>query len=162
MKKIEIEIPNGKCAKWVNNVLTLVDDTPKDVRDRIKTLQDACNELGDVHPFVRAYNGYAKNISEENKNDVDVLAFLKLRIITAALNEGWEPQFEEGESRWYPWFTNKYGGLVFACAIGAGSYSYSFYGVRLAFKSKELAEYAGKQFIDIYKYFCYNNGLWKK
>ena len=43
-KKIEIEIPDGKCAKWVNGVLTLVND---DVTKRIKTLEDACNELGE-------------------------------------------------------------------------------------------------------------------
>ena len=44
MKKIEIEIPDGKRAEWVNGVLTLVDDTPKDVRDRIKTIEDSCEE----------------------------------------------------------------------------------------------------------------------
>ena len=30
MKKIELEIPDGKRAEWVNGVLTLVDDTPKE------------------------------------------------------------------------------------------------------------------------------------
>ena len=29
MKKIEIEIPDGKRAEWVNDVLTLVDDNSK-------------------------------------------------------------------------------------------------------------------------------------
>lgn len=33
----------------------------------------------------------------------DVVAYLKLRIITAALNEGWEPQFTQDEDRWFPW-----------------------------------------------------------
>lgn len=45
MKKIEIEIPDGKRAEWVNGVLTLVDDKPKDVRERIKTFEDACTEF---------------------------------------------------------------------------------------------------------------------
>ena len=89
MKKIEIEIPDGKRAEWVNGVLTLVDDKPKDVTERIKTFEDACEELGNDHPFVRTYNEYARNISEENKNDVDIIAYLKLRIIVAALNEGY-------------------------------------------------------------------------
>ena len=44
MKKIEIEIPDGKRAEWVNGVLTLVEDTFKDVRDRIKTFEDTCEE----------------------------------------------------------------------------------------------------------------------
>lgn len=186
MKKVEIEIPEGKKAEWVNGVLTLVDDTPKDInelKERVKTFEDACNTLGENHPFVRAYNGYAKNIPEENENDVDVLAFLKLRIICAALNEGWEPTFGEDECRFYPWFyiytkeeyeeldeytktlccvplrsvSNAFavGGIVFASAGDAGLSSRSNYGVRLAFKTKELAEYCGKQFIDIWTDFLF-------
>lgn len=146
------------------------------ITDRIKTFDDACRELGENHPFVRAYNGYAKNISEENKNDRDVLAFLQLRIIAAALNEGWKPKFTEDEWRYYPWFfictkeewekmtpqqksrvvgrsssdANAFGGLVFAHAYNASSSSVSDDGSRLAFKSEELAKYAGKQFIEIY------------
>lgn len=156
MKKVEVEIPDGKCAKWVNNVLTLVDDAPKDVRERIKTLLDACNELGDEHPLVTQYR-LAAGAYKCDPMTEDFIAFLKLRIITAALNEGWEPQFIEEEQRWYPWFNTKQEGLVYAYASYAGSNSHSYGGVRLAFKSKELAEYAGKQFEDIYKDF-----LWKK
>lgn len=78
---------------------------PKDIMERVKTFEDACRELGEDHPFVRSYNGYANNIHENNKNDTDILAYLKLRIICAALNEGWEPQFTEDEWRYYPWFT---------------------------------------------------------
>lgn len=144
MKKIEIEIPDGKCAKWVNDVLTLVDD---DVKVRIKTFEDACNELGENHQYVRAYREWMRISYAECE---DVAAYMKLRIITAALNEGWEPQFVKGELRWYVWFPNKCGGLVFVHANGVGSNSYADHGVRLAFRTKELAEYAGKQFIDIW------------
>lgn len=158
MKKVEIEIPDGKRAEWVNGVLTLVDDTPKDVTERIKTFHDAYCELENEHPFIKAYEKYVNTASGE---EADVIAYLKLRIITAALNEGWEPQFAEGEGHWYPWLNVK-DGLVYAYANVAGSFSFSFFGVRLAFKSEELAEYAAKQFIDIYKDFCYNNRLWKK
>ena len=181
MKTIEIEIPDGKRAEWINGVLTLVDEPKEDdrpVTERIKTFEDACRELGENHPFVRAYNGYVKNISEENKNDGDVIAYLKLRIITAALNEGWKPTFDKDEWRYYPWFyiyTQKEyekldedekkscrvplrsvnyalanGGLVYAHANFAGSYSGANNGVRLVFKARELAEYCGKQFIDIW------------
>ena len=154
MKKIEVEIPDGKCAKWVNGVLTLVDD---DVTKRIKTLEDACNELGNAHPLVTQY---FLNVTTAYKGDPmteDFIAYLKLRIITAALNEGWKPQFVAGESRWYPWFSAIQGVLECTNANKAGVLSYAVNGVRLAFKSKELAEYAGKQFVDIYKDF-----LWKK
>lgn len=153
-KKIEIEIPDGKCVKWVNNVITLVNDTPKDVRDRVKTFEDACTELGDTHPFVQQYYYTAASYKGDPISE-DLITYLRLRIIATALNEGWEPTFDKDEERWYPWFTVKQGGLVFAYAYCAGLSSNASHGVRLALKSKELAEYAGKQFIDIYKDFCY-------
>ena len=182
MKKIEIEIPDGKRAEWVNGVLTLVDYTPKDITERIKTFEDACEELGDDHTFVHTYNEYARNISEENKKDVDVIAYLKLRIIVAALNEGWEPQFTESEWRWYPWhslwteselkeksdeweadrhlimigdkYQSEYAGFAFAFSSSAPSGSGSNFGSRLCLKSEALATYCGKQFISLWADFC--------
>lgn len=180
MKKIEIEVPDGKRAEWLNGVLTLVDDTPKDVRDRIKTLLDACAELGDEHPLVTQYRLITGAYKDEEKTD-DIIAYLKLRIITAALNEGWEPQFIEGEKRWYSWYdfltkeeyndmtdeekcrvvgrafhnANAGGGLVFSNTSHVSTSSSTSVGSRLAFKSEELAEYAAKQFIDIYADYCF-------
>ena len=156
-----------------------VDNRP--VTERIKTFEDACNELSR-----RAENGdeLAGDIlcdyESNNCKGADITAYLKLRIIVAALNEGWEPQFVEGEQRWTPWFflyTNKeledmnddykaaicrvvgrainnanaYGGLAYADASNASSYSSAYYGSRLAFKNEDLAIYAGQQFIDIYR-----------
>ena len=154
---------------------------PKDIMERVKTFEDACRELGEDHPFVRSYNGYANNIHENNKNDTDILAYLKLRIICAALNEGWEPQFTEDEWRYYPWFTlwtedelseksdewktdrhlistgeyqTDYAGLVCASSYNAPSDSYAAVGSRLCLKSDTLAVYCGKQFINIWADFC--------
>lgn len=154
---------------------------PKDIMERVKTFEDACRELGEDHPFVRSYNGYANNIHENNKNDTDILAYLKLRIICAALNEGWEPQFTEDEWRYYPWFTlwtedelseksdewktdrhlistgeyqTDYAGLVFATSRSAPSDAIAHLGSRLCLKSDTLAVYCGKQFINIWADFC--------
>ncbi len=180
-KKVEIEIPVGKVAKWVDGVLTLVDEKPQDVTERIKTFADACRELGSEHPFVKAYNGYLSHIHQHDMNDYDLVAYLQLRIITAALNEGWEPQFTKGERRWYFWYDlitkeqydklsdkdksrvvgrGGYGadanfGLGFASAVHASSGSGTVFGSRLAFKSEKLAAYAGRQFAEIYADFCF-------
>ena len=180
-KKVEIEIPVGKVAKWVDGVLTLVDEKPQDVTERIKTFADACRELGSDHPFVKAYDGYVSHIHQHDMNDYDLVAYLQLRIITAALNEGWEPQFTKGERRWYFWYdlitkdqydklsaedrsrvvgrggynAYAYYGLVCAYASLASSGSYTNYGSRLAFKSEKLAAYAGRQFAEIYADFCF-------
>ena len=149
---------------------------PQDVRERIKTFEDACAELGEDHPYVRAYKGYVDCISEANKDDKDVVAYLKLRIITTVLNEGWKPEFKPGEWRYAPYFVlytqdeidkmdeetrarvvyrsnfyaNAYGGVSCASSSYDSGLVYASIGCRLAFKDEELAEYAGKQFIEIY------------
>ena len=180
-KRVEIEIPVGKVAKWVDGVLTLVDEKPQDVTERIKTFADACRELGSDHPFVKAYDGYVSHIHQHDMNDYDLVAYLQLRIITAALTEGWEPQFTKGERRWYFWYdlitkeqydklsaedksrvvgrggsdAYAFHGLVYSYAHHASSDSVTHHGSRLAFKSEKLAAYAGRQFAEIYADFCF-------
>ena len=178
-KKIEIQVPEGKVAEWkeINGVTTLVlvdevDNRP--VTERIKTFEDACDELGDEHQLVKEYWGVI-NINLDITQDL--ISYLKLRIICAALNEGWEPQFTNDEYRHYPWFyiytqedidnmdeENKkslwlFGGyshhgslcgLALAGSLTALSHSLSHVSVRLAVKSEELAKYFGQQFIDIW------------
>ena len=92
MKKLEITVPEGKKAEWVNGVLTLVDE--KDMRpitERVNTHENACKVLG--IPF--------DDFADEEK---DVRAYKILRIIAKAWNEDPEfPRFVEGEVRWYPY-----------------------------------------------------------
>lgn len=176
MKNIEIEIPEGKKVEWVDGVLTLVDEKPQDITERIKTLEDAIKALGDEHPLVsqcyRAIAAFKYDPMSEN-----LIAYTKLRVICAALNEGWEPTLDGEAYRYYVWFyiytkeeyekldeegkahcvplrsvnsASAVGGLVYAYANVAGSYSYSNGGVRLSLKTRELAEYCSKQFIDIW------------
>lgn len=75
------------------------------VEERIKTFEDALNALGEDNALVKEFRyiiDYAADTSERPTHDLE--AFLKLRIIAAALNEGWQPEFSEEEYRWYPWF----------------------------------------------------------
>ncbi len=164
--KIEIEVPDGKTAKWVNGVLTLV-DKKLPITERIKTFEDACEELGKDHPLVLDYKGisYLGGIK-------DVLAYMKLRIICAALNEGWEPKFTEDECIYYPWFClytkdeiekmskdkrkelGLWAGLSSAPSNRVWTLSFSTFSSHLCLKSKELAIYCGKQFIDIWADFA--------
>lgn len=184
MKEITIAVPDGKKAEWVNGVLTLIDEEVNDnrpVMERIKTLEDACKELGKraesnegIAILLADYESNADNIKTKG-----TLAYMKLCIIAAALNEGWEPQFTEDEYRWFPWFTlwteeelkekseewkadhkrwmfggySNYAsdcGLAAARSSSAWADSYADCSARLAVKSEELADYFGKQFIDIW------------
>ena len=144
---------------------------PKDVKERIKTFDDAIQELGEEHPCVKAYREWMR-VKLANQKDIE--AYLKLRIIAAALNEGWEPTFGKDEWRYFPWFyiyskeeleemdeeeRSRVVGRAYdnANADGGLAYAYAYYassnanvGSRLAFKSEELAVYCGQQFIDIW------------
>ena len=141
--------------------------------NQIETLEDAMYKLGLDHPLVQVYRN-AKYLQEDSEKDI--LAYLKLRIITAAINDGWEPKFTNDEKRWFPWFfiytaeelkelsdderkrvvgrayyyASSVGGLVSSCAVGASSGSSTGGGVRLAFESEEKAVYAGRKFIAVY------------
>lgn len=149
--------------------------------ERVKTYEDAVWELGNDHPLVEAASSAEWRFT--NSEDKDIIAYLKLRVIVAALNDGWKPQFVPGELRWYPWYEliskdeydamsedekqerrcvgrsdyNAYafGGLVASSAVNASSHSYAYGGSRLAFKSEALAEYAGKQFAELFANFCF-------
>lgn len=155
------------------------------VTSRVQTFDDAVRELGEDHPAVKAWRSikYGYAVSDTDPETADIMAYATLRVITEALNEGWKPQFTEGERRWYAWydFLSKedveemsdeekeerrvvgrassyayaYGGLVFSNAGNVSAYSYTCCGSRLAFKNEELAEYAAKQFGDIYADFCF-------
>lgn len=153
---------------------------PKNIMERVRTFEDACRTLGEEHPMVLAYQNTKIHITDYFGTD-DVIAYLKLRIICAALNEGWEPKFTTDEYRWFTWFelftqqelddmseeqrsrvvarsvsyAYAVGGVACAAAYSAASNAHTAYGSRLAFKSKELAEYCGKQFIDIWADFVF-------
>lgn len=145
------------------------------ITERVKTFEDACNELGADHPFVQQWRNVYK--CTEDGNIADLYAYLKLRIITAALNEGWQPEFKEDEWRWYPWhvlyteeelseksdewkeertimstgdYDTNYAGLVCAYSDSAPSSTDTYFGSRLCFKSEALATYCGTQFISLW------------
>lgn len=147
------------------------------ITERVKTFEDACRELGEDHPFVLAYQNTNLRDPEVAEDNRDILTYLKLRIIAAALNEGWKPQFIEDEWRWYPWFTlwteeelseksdewkadqhlistgdysGDYAGFACAHSNDAPSYANANVGSRLCFKSEALATYCGKQFISLW------------
>ena len=153
-----------------------VDNRP--ITERIKSFEDALDELE-----VRAANGdnTAKMLYDDWHNVTtdsdDLIAFLKLRIVCAALNEGWEPKHTEDEVRYYPWhwlytqdelndmreeekinrcmlptgeYQTEYAGFGFAYSASAPSNALARLGSRLCLRSDELAVYCGKQFIKLW------------
>lgn len=153
-----------------------VDNRP--ITERIKSFEDALDELE-----VRAANGdnTAKMLYDDWHNVTtdsdDLIAFLKLRIVCAALNEGWEPKHTEDEVRYYPWhwlytqdelndmreeekinrcmlptgeYQTEFAGFGFASSNYAPSDTNAYLGSRLCLRSEQLAVYCGKQFIKLW------------
>ena len=159
-------------ATLFGDAVTAKDDRP--VTERIKTFADACRELGSEHPLVEEYEAVTERCVGLSN---ELLAYLKLRIICAALNEGWEPQFTEDEWRYYPWFylytqtelddmgdgekqerriidtadyVTEYAGFSSASSYGTPSLTNAYIGSRLCLRSSDLAISCGKQFIELW------------
>ena len=58
---------------------------PKNVMERVKTFDDALKELGDDNQLVKEYYERWQLVGDKDVSK-DYVAYLKLRIITAALN----------------------------------------------------------------------------
>lgn len=150
---------------------------PRPVTERIQTLDDACWELGEDHPLVRQYRYWMGESPVYDGSEIDLITYLKLRIITTALNEGWTPQFTEDETRYYPWFwlytqeeldnmgdaekerrrmmptgeyQTEYAGFGCANSNNAPSVTDATVGSRLCLRTDELATYCGQQFIQLW------------
>lgn len=166
---------NGKrmlIALFGKGVVKQADNRP--VTERIKTFQDAREALGEDHPFCRTWKALSDKDAELAPN---VEAYLELRIIVAALNEGWSPKFTEDEVRYYPWFwlytedelsdkddewkqehalmgtgdyETEYAGFGYAPSPCAPSTAVAYFASRLCFKNRDIATYCGTQFIGLW------------
>ena len=149
------------------------------ITEKIKTIEDACQALGLAIP-----EGLPELLQPKMDDIVPshIKAMLKLEIITAALNEGWQ-WIPDGSTRAYwPWFwlftteeiarmdkrdiqninlikatdiSEHLAGLGSANTGVAFSTSHAHIGSRLAYKNRELATYSGTQFIELWKEYLF-------
>lgn len=132
---------------------TLEDTFGKDffsqsIMDRVKTYEDACAVLGE------------DPINEESLRNLgfskDEIVYRKLKTIVRALNEGWVAKvYDNEEYRYYPWFVHNEtpSGFAFDGSDCDSSDAHAGCGSRLCFKTRELSNYAGKQFLELWKEF---------
>lgn len=187
MKSFNLNVPDEKAQEFAKEMVALMQkhgvtvENQKElnllvpITERVKTFDDAVRELGEDHPHVKAYRACSEAL-DSPENDRDLLAYLKIRIVVTALNEGWEPKFTEDEYRYAPWFNLytqeeidkmdeeqrgrvlgrsysyalAYAGVAYSDTNLASSYSNTSHGGRLCFKTRELAEYAGQTFIQLW------------
>ena len=128
-----------------------------DIIERVKSYAEACEELS------------VPQLDEEAMLSTgfrpDEIARRKLETITAALNEGWKPDWNNTDQyKYYPWFYINPGkgkdpdgkpcgasaGLSAANTGSAASAAATNFGSRLCFRDRRLAYYAGNTFTDLY------------
>ena len=137
-----------------------------DIKDKIKTFVDAIEMLGMNNQSVKDYLNMTERPCAK-----DVIAFARLKVIADALNEGWKPKYDILDGSYYTSFDminkeeyerlnedEKNKCIVFDIpnqekifTLVSSKLSVACEGYKLAFKSRELAEYCGKQFIGIWK-----------
>ena len=125
---------------------TILEDTfTKDffnqkITDRLKTVLDAYAVTGTPYIIPEGLTP-------------DEVAYRHLKVVVKALNEGWTPNWDnDEEAKYYPWFCLD-APSGFCLDAVYWSYTISDVGFRLRFRSRELAEYAARQFHDLYKQF---------
>lgn len=118
--------------------------------EQIKTFEDACKALNldpeKVLPDVSAF---------PPPHQAALIAAGKLFIVADALNEGWKPDWNNDEYKYYPWFDLEKDEEDNPSGFRLDSVYYYYSGSdvssRLCFKSRDIAEYAGTQFVDLYR-----------
>lgn len=118
---------------------------------KIKTFADACKKLG-LDP---------QKLPEVSllpeKHQKSIIAFFKLIIIVEAINNGWTPNWNDhNQWKYYAWFYVKASeeqpaGSGFSLSCYGCSYTVTDVGSRLCFETSEQANYAAKQFEDLYQ-----------
>ena len=134
------------------DAVTVFDFFIEEVEDapRVTSYEEACERVG-VEP-----------LTEERIKALelrpDEVARKKLEVITAALNEGWSPDWNNtNEYKYYPYFyiePRKHGanaGLSYAYTNYTASHTLANIGSRLCFHDHETARYAGKTFTELYE-----------
>lgn len=111
-------IPEGFVIDSLNENKTAINikEIPKDIKEQIKTFQDAIIKLGEEDENVKAFRSI-----ENLEIPKHIIAHLQLLIIAKALNEGWTPNWSDSSQyKYYPWFdmeNSSSGGFVFSITV---------------------------------------------
>src|SRR5690554_2140042 len=140
MEKLTINIPNGYKVKSFDKETGEIyfEEIPKNITERIKTIEDAIKELGDQDEEVIELRKMEKAGITSH-----ILYYQQIVVFTKALNDGWKPNFNDwNEYKYFNWFEmGSSSGSVFRIDAYGVRGTASDCGARLSFKSKELAEY---------------------
>lgn len=115
------------------------------ITDKIKTWKHILNYSGKKEINILPWK------NPKNKQQISQNAYAKIQLISEVLNEGWVPNFNNSsEYKYYPYFIKNtpvgwaYSGYYYSAS--PGTLGFGFY-----YKTSNLAECVGTQFLEIYK-----------
>jgi len=115
----------------------------KTVTEMIKSFEDAQKATG--RPNVPDFS----NVPEDLRDYF--IALYKMAIISEALNGDWKADYNDSsQPKYYPWFWLSCAGFVFDGTYYYFSTAHAGNASRLCFKTREIAKYAGEQFLSIW------------
>ena len=112
------------------------------VTDRVKTIEDARKETN--RPVVD-FSNVPEDLRDFFEGMYDAI------VVTEALNEGYKPNWDNSNPKWYPWFRMSPSAFAFGVSSCGDSYAGAGSGSRLKYTNEELSDYSAKQFADIWK-----------
>ena len=116
-----------------------------DITKKIKSYEDACKTLNLDPAALPAVD----NLPEKDRKSI--VAYYKLTVIIRALNEGWEPNWQDwDEYKYFNWFYIDSAGFACAFADRTVADTNALIGSRLCFKNDTLARYARETFKGLY------------
>jgi len=120
-------------------------EKPKNLLKDIKNFDDILKISGKTLKDILIYP------NPKTKKEIRLNAFNKIELIKEVLNGEWEEDWNnDNQYKYYPYFTALDGFAFFDCYFG----SYVFVSGVAFYKSKEIAEFAGKTFLKEYKEFA--------
>lgn len=153
MKKLRNEIPEGyDFEKYDPEKREVILKKQVDIRKVIaKSFEAVLDHLGELDPEVVNYKKIASVFEDDPKNHL--LNYQKAVVLIRAINDGWEPDWDNGnERKYFLWFD-----------MGSSSgFRYSAYdrwrslsavGSRLAFKNYEDGQWLFDQYPEVFENF---------
>ena len=152
MKTLQIQIPEGFKVESFDEQSGTVKfaPIPKDITERVKSVQDAIVELGESdEEVIELRKLQDAGITSHVLNHQEAVVLVK------ALNEGWIPDYTDSTQPKYEiiWDMNPSSG------VGFSFFHYVFWdqvsGVcsRLVFKNTKILKYAANEFTDVFRKF---------
>lgn len=119
----------------------------QDITERVKSFEDAMAITG--KPDVPDLSNFPEDMRDY------FTAQYKMCVITESLQEGWKADWGNDDQRkWFPWFdtiANVPGGFAFYDTYSYCSSAGAGYASRLCYPTAAIAEYAGRQFVEIWE-----------